>query len=141
MSSPNDWNAGIIKEFRENGGKVTGQFAGMPLVLLNTIGAKSGEPRTNPLAYFRDGERIIIVASKAGAPTNPDWYYNVRANPLVTLEVGTETFKAHATIAEPEERERLFAKIAASNPGFAEYQRNTARVIPIVVLTRAEANA
>ncbi len=103
MSDANAWNQAIIAEFRANGGKVGGQFAGAPLLLLHTMGARSGQPRVNPLAYTRDGDRLIVIASKAGAPTNPDWYYNVVANPLVTVEVGTEQFQAQATIPpEPE---------------------------------------
>ena len=136
MSSPNDWNKQVIEEFHANGGKVSGQFAGMSLVLLHTIGAKSNQPRINPLAYFKDGDHYIIVASKAGAPTNPDWYYNILAHPDVTLEVGTEQFKAHATVAEPQERDRIFTDIASKNPGFAKYQENTTRVIPIIILER-----
>ena len=136
MSSPNDWNKQVIEEFHANGGKVSGQFAGMSLVLLHTLGAKSNQPRINPLAYFKDGDHYIIVASKAGAPTNPDWYYNILAHPDVTLEVGTEQFKAHATVAEPQERDRIFTDIASKNPGFAKYQENTTRVIPIIILER-----
>src|SRR6266852_5976243 len=104
MSSPNNFNQAIIEEFRANGGKVSGQFAGAPLLLLNTVGAKSKQPRTNPVAYTKDGDNYLIIASKAGAPTNPDWYYNVVANPEVTVEVGPERFQAHATIPEGEER-------------------------------------
>ncbi len=125
-----------IAEFRANGGKVGGQFAGAPLLLLHTTGARSGQPRVNPLAYTRDGDRLIVIASKAGAPTNPDWYYNVVANPLVTVEVGTEQFQAQATIPPEPERTRLYDQMATAMPGFAEYQRRTTRQIPVVVLTR-----
>ncbi len=131
-----DWNAGVIKEFRENGGVVGGQFAGAPLILLTTTGAKSGQPRTSPLAYDTDGDRIVIFASKAGAPTNPDWYHNLVAHPEVTVERGTDKFQARASVAEGAERERLYNRMAAQMPGFAEYQRNTTRVIPVVVLER-----
>ncbi len=136
MSSPNDWNTKVIEEFHANGGKVGGQFAGANLVLLHTIGAKSNQPRISPLVYFKDGDNYVIAASKAGAPTNPDWYYNIVAHPDVTLEVGTEQFKAHARVAEQPERDRLFANIAEQAPNFGEYQKNTTRVIPIIVLER-----
>src|SRR5256885_11984604 len=103
MSSPNDWNKQIIEEFRANGGKVGGPFTGANLLLLHTLGAKSNQPRVNPLGYFKDGDNFVIVASKAGAPTNPDWYYNILAHPEVTLEMGTERFNTHATVPEREE--------------------------------------
>lgn len=137
MSDFNDWNRAIIEEFRANGGKVGGQFAGAPMLLLHTTGAKSGQQRINPLVYSTDGDRMVIIASKGGAPTNPDWYYNLVANPSVKLEVGTEQFEARATVPSGEERTRLFEQMAARMPGFAEYQRNTTRVIPVVVLERA----
>ena len=136
MSSPNNWNQQVIEEFHANGGKVGGQFAGGSLLLLHTIGAKSNQQRINPLVYFKDDDHYIIVASKAGAPTNPDWYYNLLAHPDVTLEVGTEQFKAHATVAERQERDRIFTDIASTNPGFAKYQENTTRIIPIIILER-----
>ncbi len=136
LSNVNEWNKAIIAEFRANGGKVGGQFEGAPLLLLHTIGAKSGQERINPLAYTQDGDRLVVIASKAGAPSNPDWYYNIAANPVVTVEVGTEQFQAHATIADEPERTRLFDQMAAIMPGFAEYQRNTTRTIPVIVLTR-----
>lgn len=136
MSDVNGWNQAIIAEFRANGGNVGGQFARTPLLLLHTTGAKSGQPRINPLAYTTDGDRLVVIASKGGAPSNPDWYYNVTANPLVTVEVGTERFQAQATIAQEPERTRLYTQMATAMPGFAEYQRNTTRIIPVVVLTR-----
>ena len=140
MSNPNDFNQQLIQQFRANGGNLpSGPFAGGKLLLLTTTGAKSGQPRTNPLAYFQDGDRIIIVASKGGAPTNPDWYHNLLAHPTVTLEVGTEKYQAQARVAEGAERERLFTQITAQSPGFAEYQRNTPRQIPVVILTRSDA--
>jgi deazaflavin-dependent oxidoreductase (nitroreductase family) len=138
MSGPNDFNQSLIAEFRANGGQVGGQFKGATLLLLHTIGAKSGATRTNPLAYTKDGDRLIVIASKGGAPTNPDWYYNVVANSDVTVEVGTEQFKARATVADEQERDRLFAQMVAVMPGFGEYQRNTTRRIPVVILERAE---
>jgi deazaflavin-dependent oxidoreductase (nitroreductase family) len=136
VSDFNEWNKAVIKEFRENEGKVGGQFADMPLLLLHTTGAKSGLERINPVAYLADGDRHVVIASKAGAPTNPDWYYNLVANPDVSVEVGTEQFPALATVAEEPERTQLFEKMATRNPGFAEYQRNTTRIIPVVILTR-----
>lgn len=136
MNDPNEWNKAIIEEFRANDGKVGGYFAGMPLLLLHTTGAKSGEPRINPTAYIVDGERLVVVASKGGAPTHPDWYHNLVANPEVKVEVGTEQFAALAMVAEEPERTQLYDKMAALNPGFAEYQRKTTRIIPVVILTR-----
>ena len=136
MSDPNDWNKQIIKEFRANGGKVGGQFENMPLLLLHTTGAKSGLERINPTAYLNDGDRLVIIASKAGAPTNPDWYYNLVANPSVEVEVGAEQFQTKATVADEPERTELYAKMASKNPGFAEYQKQTDRIIPVVVLSR-----
>ena len=133
---PGDFNRQLIDEFRANGGKVGGMFAGAPMLLLTTTGAKTGQPRTSPLVYTPDGDRIVVIASKGGAPTNPDWYHNLRANPEVTLEVGTETFPARASVPEAEERQRLFDQMAAQMPGFAEYQRNTTRQIPVVLLER-----
>ncbi len=138
MGNPNDWNKAIITEFRANGGKVGGQFAGKPLLLLHTVGAKSGQPRINPVACMKDGDRYVIIASKGGAPINPDWYYNVVANPLVTVEYGTETFKAHATVATEPERTRLYNQMAAERPTFAEYRTKTTRTIPVIILTRVE---
>ena len=138
MSNPNHWNKTIIEEFRANGGKVGGQFAGRPLLLLHTTGAKSRQQRVNPVAYTKDGDRLVIIASKGGAATSPDWYHNIVANPLVTVEVGTEQFQAHATIAAEPERTRLFNQMAAARPNFAEYQCNTTRIIPVIVLTRVK---
>jgi deazaflavin-dependent oxidoreductase (nitroreductase family) len=136
MSDFNDWNASIISEFRANGGNVGGQFKGAPLLLLHTTGAKSGQARINPLAYTKDGEHFVVIASKGGAPTNPDWYYNILAHSTVTVEVGTEQFQARARSAAEPERTRIFEQMAAQMPGFAEYQRNTSRTIPVVVLER-----
>ena len=136
MSSPNDWNKQIIEEFHANGGKVGGQFAGASLLLLHTVGAKSNQERINPLAYFKDGEHYVIIASKGGAPTNPDWYHNILAHPDVTLEVGTEHFKAYASVIQGQERDRIFADVAKQAQGFGEYQKNTTRTIPVIVLQR-----
>lgn len=137
MSEWNDFNERLIAEFRENGGKVGGQFAGAPLLLLSTTGARSGQVRTTPLVYTADGDRFVIIASKGGAPTNPDWYHNLRANSDATVELGTETFTARATVPDGEERDRLYDQMATKMPNFAEYQRNTERRIPVVVLERA----
>ncbi len=135
MSNGNNWNDAIIEEFRANSGKVGGYFTGKTLLLLHTIGAKSGQERINPVAYVTDGDRLVIVASKGGAPTNPDWYHNILACPLVTVEVGTEQFQARAAIASEPERSRLYSQMAAMIPAFAEYQLKTKRVIPVITLT------
>ena len=137
MTDVNDWNAQIIKEFRENDGKVGGQFEGAPLVLLTTTGARTGKVRTNPLVSLVDEDRVVIFASKAGAPTNPDWYHNIMANPRVTVEQGTERYEADATIVEGAERDRLFSTQKERFPGFADYEAGTDRVIPVVALERA----
>jgi deazaflavin-dependent oxidoreductase (nitroreductase family) len=136
MSDYQAFNQALIAEFRANRGKVSGQFAGRPLLLLSTVGARSGQTRTSPLAYTIDGEHYVIIASKGGAPTHPDWYHNLVANPMVTVEVGTEQFQARATVAAGKERTRLFDQMAAQMPGFAEYQRKIERQIPVVVLER-----
>jgi deazaflavin-dependent oxidoreductase (nitroreductase family) len=133
-----DWNSKIIEEFRANGGKVGGGFEGAPLLLLHTTGGKSGQERVNPLAYQEiDDDRIAVFASKAGAPTNPDWYHNLRANPKVTVEVGSETFPAVARVAEADERERIWERQKQDWPGFADYEQKTERSIPVVILERA----
>jgi len=137
MSEPNDWNAKVIAEFRANEGRVGGPFEGGNIVLLHTIGRKSGVERVNPLAYFPDGDRYVIIASKGGAPTNPDWYYNLLANPRVTIEVGTETFEADAVEITGEDHDLLWKRIVDVMPGFGEYQKNTERIIPLFALTRA----
>ena len=136
MSATTDFNKPIIEEFRANAGKVGGQFASVPMLLLHTVGAKSGEPRINPLAYIADGERLVIVASFAGGPNNPPWYYNLLANPEVGVEVGDEEFRATATVAEDPERAALYEKVAAALPAFTEYQNKTTRVIPVITLSR-----
>jgi deazaflavin-dependent oxidoreductase (nitroreductase family) len=138
MIEVQDRNKKIIDEFRANDGKVGGRFEGKTLLLLHTKGAKSGQDRINPVAYVRDGDRLVVIASKGGAPTNPNWYYNILANPLVTVEVGTEKFQAHATVAEEPERTRLYNKMVEMMPGFDDYRRKTTRVIPVIVLTPAQ---
>ena len=139
MSTDTDmksFNQQVIEEFRANGGKVGGQFEGAPMLVLTTIGAKTGRRLTSPLVYAKDGERLLIFASKAGAPTNPAWYHNLVANPTVTVEVGTETFEARAAVVTGDERDRLYAEQAKRMPGFAAYQEKTTRVIPVVALER-----
>lgn len=136
MSDMNDFNAGIIAEFCENEGKVGGPFEGAPMVLLTTTGAKSGEPRTAPLVYKPEGDHIVVFASKGGAPTNPDWYHNILADPAVTLEVGAEQYTATAQVVEGAERDRIYAEQAALMPGFADYAKATTRTIPVVALIR-----
>jgi deazaflavin-dependent oxidoreductase (nitroreductase family) len=128
-----DWNHKIIEEFRANNGRVA-SFARQPLLLLTHTGAKTGKRRTNPLAYFRDGERYIVVASKGGAPTNPDWYYNLLAKPRAMIEVGNERLEVTAVPAGPAERERLWAMVIERNPAFKEYEKKTRRTIPLVIL-------
>ena len=135
MSDFNEWNRKIVDEFRANGGKVGGMFDGKTLLLLHTKGAKSRRERINPLAYVRDRERFVVIASKGGAPTNPDWYYNVVATPELTVEVGVETFTVHATVTEEPERTRLYNKMVEMMPGFDEYRRKTTRKIPVIALT------
>ena len=136
MSNPNNWNQTIIDEFRANAGQVGGAFAGKTLLLLHTVGAKSGEERINPVACIADGEHLVIFASKAGAPTHPDWYYNILAHPLVTVELGTEQFQAQAEVATEPERTRLYDRMVEVMPGFADYQQKTTRVIPVITLKR-----
>ena len=137
--SPADFNAQIIEEFHANEGRVGGPVEGMPLLLLHHTGAKSGKSRINPLAYQADGGRYVIFASKAGAPTNPDWYYNLKAQPNVKIEVGTDTIDAVASEATGEERERLFRTQVERLPQFADYATKTDRVIPVIVLTPTKA--
>ncbi len=134
-SSMADFNAQVIEEFRANEGRVGGPFEGSTLLLLHHTGAKTGTARINPLVYLADGDRYVIFASKAGAPTNPDWYHNLLAHPETTIEVGTRTLNVTAAQADPAERERLYATQAAKQPQFAEYQEKTDRVIPAVILT------
>ena len=132
----NERNRAIIEEFRANDGRVGGRFANSTLLLLSTIGAKSGETRINPLAYTTDGARWLVYASKAGAPTHPDWYHNLVANPMVTVEMGTEAFDATATPLQGDDRDRVYGQQAERNAVFAGYQEKTTRKIPVVALTR-----
>ena len=129
-------NQQIIEAFHANGGKV-GNLPDANFLLLHTRGAKSNQPRTIPLLYFKDSDNYVLVAAKGGAPTNPDWYYNILAHPDdVTIEVGTEHFNVHATIAEPAERNRLFADVVRQSPQFAGYQKDNPRIMPVVLLKR-----
>jgi deazaflavin-dependent oxidoreductase (nitroreductase family) len=138
-TSPQDFNTKIIEEFHANERRVGGVFEGMPLLLLHHTGAKSGQSRINPLAYQDDNGRYVIFASKAGAPTNPDWYHNLKTNPNIKIEVGTDTLDAVASEATGTERDRLFDTQKARVPQFAEYEQKTGgRVIPVIVLTPAQ---
>jgi deazaflavin-dependent oxidoreductase (nitroreductase family) len=134
-TTPADFNAKIIEEFHTNEGHVGGMFADMPLLLLHHTGAKSGKSRINPLAYQDDHGRYVVFASKGGAPANPDWYHNLKAQPNVTIEVGTDTISVAADEATGEERERLFRTQAERLPQFAEYEQRAERVIPVFILT------
>ena len=134
MSDREDWNSNIIQEFRANEGKVGGPFDGAPLLLLHTTGARSGEERINPMMYLADGDRLVVFASKGGAPTNPDWYHNLVANPDLEIEVGTERRKVRARVAEGEEHDQLYAEQSKRYPQFAKYQEGTDRTIPVVIL-------
>ncbi|MGW2147690.1 nitroreductase family deazaflavin-dependent oxidoreductase [Nonomuraea bangladeshensis] len=130
----NDFNQQIIDEFRANEGRVGGMFEGSPLLLLTTTGARSGRQVTTPVMYLPDGERYVIIASNAGADTHPAWYHNLRAHPVATVEVGTETFQAKAVPVEGEERDQLYARMVAVAPQFADYERKTSRRIPVLAL-------
>ena len=136
MTTVQDWNNNIINEFRANEGRVGGPFKGAPMLLLHHTGAKSGKTRVNPLVYLADGDRLLVFGSKGGAPTNPDWFHNLRANPAATVEVGTDKFAVEAEELTGEERDRLFAKQAGLMPAFADYQTKTRRTIPVVALKR-----
>ena len=132
----NEFNERVIKEFRSNGGKVGKPFENAPMILLTHTGAKTGKSYTTPLVYSRDGDRIVVIASKAGAPNNPSWYHNLVAHPTATLEIGTESFKAKARVATGDERERLFNQQAAQMAVFNEYRAKTTRKIPVIVFER-----
>jgi deazaflavin-dependent oxidoreductase (nitroreductase family) len=134
-----DYNQQLVANYRAHGGQIEGRFTARTLILLTTTGAKSGRAHTTPVAYTRDGDRLVIIASKNGAPENPAWYYNLVAHPEVTVELADERFTARAIIPEGAERDRLYDQMAAKMPNFAEYQRNTPRRIPVVVLERVTA--
>jgi len=136
MPDMKQFNEGVIKDFRANGGKVGGQMENIPLLLVTMKGAKSGRTITLPLAYSKDGNRFVVIASYAGAPHNPSWYHNLVAHPDVTIELGGEKFQAKASIAQGAERDRLFKQQADQLPIFNEYQQKTTRRIPVIVIER-----
>jgi deazaflavin-dependent oxidoreductase (nitroreductase family) len=135
MNEWSDRNKRIIEEFRAHAGQVGGAFQGRTLLLLHTRGARSGQERINPVIYAKDGDRWVVIAHKGGAPTNPDWYYNLLANPLVTVEVGTETFQARAEIMQEPDCSRFYDRMVEMLHSFDEYRRKTTRNIPVIVLT------
>jgi deazaflavin-dependent oxidoreductase (nitroreductase family) len=129
------WNDAIIADFHEHAGQITqGRLAGANLLLMTSVGASSGEPRTAPLGYTRDGDRYVVVGSNSGQPQQPGWLANIRANPLVTVEVGVETFQARASITTGAERQRLWAAHVAAIPHFATYEKTTERELPVVAI-------
>ena len=130
-----DYDASIIEEYRANAGRLGGSWEGRDLLLLTTTGRRSGRPHTKPMVYTRDGDRLLVYASKGGAPRHPDWYLNLAADPRVVVEVGPNRFEAIATPLEGAERDREFAAQAARNPVFADYERKPSRVLPVVALT------
>jgi deazaflavin-dependent oxidoreductase (nitroreductase family) len=133
-ATPNDFNDKVIEEFRANGGKAGGMFEGMPLLLLHNVGAKSGRELVTPLVYLDEGGNQVIFASKGGAPNNPGWYHNLKAEPNVSIEVGTDTLDVVAEEATGEERDRIYAIQAEQQPQFADYAQKTDRKIPVIVL-------
>jgi deazaflavin-dependent oxidoreductase (nitroreductase family) len=139
MSDMNAWNAKVIDEFRTSGGHLSGDFEGAPLLLLHTHGAKTNAERVNPVMYLENAGRLFVFASRAGSDANPDWYYNLVANPEVTVELNDETFAASAVVLHGEERDNIYRVQAERMPQFAEYQEKTVRVIPVVELHRMSA--
>ena len=137
MVAVKNWNDRIIEEFRANDGRVGGPFQGAPILLLHHTGARTGAARVNPLAYQADGDRFVVFGSKGGAPTNPDWYHNLRANPQASIDVGTETIPVRARVAEGEEREHIWNRQKELMPGFADYEQRTRRQIPVIILERS----
>jgi deazaflavin-dependent oxidoreductase (nitroreductase family) len=137
MSSRAERNQAVIDEFRANRGQVGGAFADTPLLLLHTRGARSGEPRIHPLAYIADGDSLVVTAPNGGRDQHPAWYYNVLADPNVTVEIGSEQFSARAVVVQEPERTRLYTKMIERHPGFAEFERATGRIIPVVLLVRS----
>jgi len=137
MSEPVDWNAKVIEEFRANGGRVGGGFTGVPIMLLHTTGARTGHQRVNPVTYRTVDGGYAVFASKAGAPTNPDWYHNLVAHPDVRAEIGTELVPLRARVADDAERDPIWTAQKAENPGFQDYENRTSRKIPVVILEPA----
>ena len=138
MSDQNTYNRQLIEEFRANRGKSGGPMEGRPLLLLTTTGAKSGQLRTTPMMYIPDGDRLLVIASNAGAPIHPDWYRNLVAYPEVTVEVGNEIFEAITIVTEGPERQRLWTRVVELYPFFADHQAKVTRQIPVIVLERRE---
>jgi deazaflavin-dependent oxidoreductase (nitroreductase family) len=136
--STHDYNAPIIAEFRKNHGKVGGYFEGAPILLLHTVGAHSGKPHVNPVMYLPDGNRYVVFASKAGADSHPDWYYNIIAHPDIQIEVGDEKIDVHGEDISGHERGQLYKRQATIYPQFAEYETKTKRVIPVIAFTRKQ---
>ncbi|WP_052848214.1 nitroreductase/quinone reductase family protein [Streptomyces avicenniae] len=134
---PADFNQHVIDSFRANDGQVGPPFENARLLLLTTTGARSGAPHTTPVGYLPDDERVLVIASAGGADRHPAWYHNLRAHPLVTVEDGVFTYEARATVLDGEERDLMFARAVETDPGWAEYQERTARVIPVVALEAA----
>ena len=134
--SSGDFNGPVIAEFRKNHGKVGGYFEGSPLLLLHSKGKRSGKVRVNPVMYLKDGDRYLVFGSKGGADTHPDWYLNLLANPDTQVEVGDETIDVHAVDIKGSEHDTMYARQAKLYPGFAEYQRKTKRIIPVIALIR-----
>lgn len=136
MTGQNDYNRQLIEEFRSNRARSGGPFEGRPLLLLTTTGAKSGQHRTTPMMYVPDGDRLLVIASNAGAQAHPDWYYNLVAHPEVTVEVGTETYDATAAVTQGAERDQLWTSIVDKYPFFTEHQAKITRQIPVIALSR-----
>lgn len=134
MSEFDDWNQKIIEEFRANGGKVGGQFEGAPMLIMHTKGAKSGKERVIPVMYQAVGDNFAVFASKAGAPSNPDWYHNLLAHPDITIEVGSDTIAVRARVTKGDERQRIWTRQKELYPGFADYEAATTREIPVIIL-------
>jgi deazaflavin-dependent oxidoreductase (nitroreductase family) len=132
--SREDWNAQTIAEFRKNHGKVGGMFEGAPLLIIHSTGARSGKTHVTPVMYLKDGSHYVVFSSKGGAPTNPDWYFNLKAHPDARIEIGDDTIDVHAEEIKGPERDRIYSKQASLYPNFGEYQRKTKRIIPVMAL-------
>lgn len=141
MAGPDDYNARNIADFRANHGRLGGNFDGAPVLLLHTVGARSGRARVNPMMYLADNGRYLVFASKAGADSNPDWYYNLLAHPDARVEVSDNVIDVHATELHGQQRDDRYAEQARAYPGFADYERKTDRVIPVIALVPVAATA